>query len=68
MRRGVHIHKTMGKMRTFTDYYYSNRRLQLQSDMATPSRFLDSYQPFCAQASFQSHAWEGVRDGDLACL
>lgn len=37
-------------MRTFKDYYYSNRRLQLQSDMALPSRFLETYQPFCAQA------------------
>ena len=49
--RGVHIHKTLGKMRTFKDYYYSNRRLQLQSDMAAPSRFLETYQPFCAQVS-----------------
>ncbi|KAK9853125.1 hypothetical protein WJX84_006750 [Apatococcus fuscideae] len=49
LHRGVHIHKTLGKMRTFKDYYYSNRRLQLQSDMAAPSRFLETYQPFCAQ-------------------
>ncbi|KAK9838880.1 hypothetical protein WJX74_005121 [Apatococcus lobatus] len=49
LHRGVHIHKTLGKMRTFKDYYYSNRRLQLQSDMALPSRFLETYQPFCAQ-------------------
>lgn len=33
----------------FLEYYRSNRRLQLNSDLLPPASFLDSYQGFIAQ-------------------
>ena len=40
----------LGRMDDFLDYYQSNRRLQLNSDLSPPPNFIESYQKFIAQA------------------
>ena len=40
----------LGRMDDFLEYYQSNRRLQLNSDLSPPSNFIESYQKFIAQA------------------
>ena len=39
----------LGRMDDFLDYYQSNRRLQLNSDLSPPPNFIESYQKFIAQ-------------------
>jgi hypothetical protein len=36
-------------MDDFLEYYQSNRRLQLNSDLTPPQNFIESYQNFIAQ-------------------
>ena len=39
----------LGRMDDFLEYYQSNRRLQLNSDLTPPPNFIESYQKFIAQ-------------------
>jgi hypothetical protein len=47
--RCIELHKRLGRMDHFLEYYRANRRLQLNSDLVPPASFLDSYQNFIAQ-------------------
>ncbi|XP_057428227.1 exocyst complex component SEC15A-like [Lotus japonicus] len=49
--RACHIHRCMGILEQFHDYYYKNRLLQLNSDLEISSAqpFVDSYQTFLSQ-------------------
>ena len=49
VRRCIDLHARLGRMDHFLEYYRSNRRLQLNSDLLPPASFLDSYQDFIAQ-------------------
>ena len=51
----------LGRMDDFLDYYQSNRRLQLNSDLSPPQNFIESYQNFIAQV----RAVQTVRPGHL---
>ena len=43
------MHDCLGKLPEFQESYQRNRRLQLNSDLAPPASFLESYQDFIAQ-------------------
>ena len=47
--RCLQMHKRLARMDDFLEYYRSNRRLQLNSDLAPPTNFIESYQNFIAQ-------------------
>ncbi|CAH2058581.1 unnamed protein product [Thlaspi arvense] len=49
--RAYHIHTILGVPERFRDYYYSNRTLQLKSDLQISSTqpFVESYQTYLAQ-------------------
>ena len=47
--RCTQIHQCLGRIQRFQDYYHSNRRLQLISDLTPPQQFMENYQNFTAQ-------------------
>ena len=51
--RCTQIHQCLGRMQRFQDYYHSNRRLQLISDLTPPQQFMENYQNFTAQVKLE---------------
>ncbi|GAX75531.1 hypothetical protein CEUSTIGMA_g2974.t1 [Chlamydomonas eustigma] len=49
--RCVHVHKVIGRLLQFRDYYLEQRRLQVTNDLAPPHNFLETYQSYLAQES-----------------
>lgn len=53
LHRCIHVHKCMGKINQFRDYYLQQRRLQMDSDLRPPTNFLEVYQSYLAQVKFK---------------
>eukprot|EP00210_Caulerpa_lentillifera_P003559 g3395.t1 len=51
LHRCVYVHKRLGRMGHFREYYLEQRRLQMDSDLRPPSNFLEVYQAYLSQVT-----------------
>ena len=51
LHRCIYVHKRLGKMEQFREYYLEQRRLQIDSDLRPPTNFLEVYQSYLAQVT-----------------
>lgn len=51
LHRCIYVHKRLGKMGQFREYYMEQRRLQIDSDLRPPANFLEVYQAYLAQVT-----------------
>jgi len=49
--RCIHVHKALGRITRFRDYYLEQRRLQVSTDLAPPHKFIESYQGYLGQVA-----------------
>jgi hypothetical protein len=48
LHRCVHVHKMLGNLQSFKEYYYEQRHLQLLSNLTPPSSMLEAHRSYLA--------------------
>lgn len=51
LHRCIYVHKHLGKLAQFREYYLEQRRLQIDSDLRPPSNLIEVYQSYLAQVT-----------------